>query len=138
MTLTANYRVFGIRLAIITFKGSSDEQLGYGEPANMPVPNNIESVEQIETVLAEIVDKLVAAFDPERIYLFGSRGRRDAWPDSDYDFMVVVPHSDLTALQRMQKAYRATQGVPELRDIIVLTHDEIWRRYQRQYFARAR
>lgn len=28
---------------------------------------------------------------PDRIYLFGSAARGDAAPDSDYDFMVVLP-----------------------------------------------
>ena len=42
-----------------------------------------------EPVLAEIVRRLVEGFHPERVYLFGSRARRDAGPDRDYDLMVV-------------------------------------------------
>jgi predicted nucleotidyltransferase len=41
-------------------------------------------------VLADIVRRLVAAYGPERIYLFGSMARGDAGPDSDYDVLVVV------------------------------------------------
>ena len=33
---------------------------------------------------------LVEAFDPERIYLFGSYARGDAGPDSDDDLIMVV------------------------------------------------
>ena len=43
--------------------------------------------------LAEIVPRLIEAYRPERIYLFGSRARDDFAADSDYDFMVVVPDS---------------------------------------------
>jgi predicted nucleotidyltransferase len=43
-----------------------------------------------DLVLAEIVRRLVAGFKPERIYLFGSRARRDAGPDSDYDLLMVL------------------------------------------------
>ena len=41
--------------------------------------------------LAEIVRRLVEAYQPERIYLFGSMARGDAGPDSDYDLLVLVP-----------------------------------------------
>lgn len=40
--------------------------------------------------LDHVVHKLVAVFDPIAIFLFGSRARREAWRDSDYDLMVVV------------------------------------------------
>ena len=42
-------------------------------------------------VLAEAVERLRRSCQPERIYLFGSAARGDAGPDSDYDFMVIVP-----------------------------------------------
>ena len=41
-------------------------------------------------ILADVVRRLVAAYQPERIYLFGSMARGDAGPDSDYDVLVVV------------------------------------------------
>lgn len=43
--------------------------------------------------LAEVVRRLIEAYDPEKIYLFGSKARGDAGPDSDYDLMVIVPNS---------------------------------------------
>lgn len=46
---------------------------------------------QSDPVLAEIVRRLVEAYQPERIYLFGSVARGDAGPNSDYDLLVVVP-----------------------------------------------
>ena len=44
-----------------------------------------------DSVLAEIARRLVEAYRPERIYLFGSVARGEAGPDSDYDIMVIVP-----------------------------------------------
>ena len=41
-------------------------------------------------ILTEIVRRLVASFQPERIYLFGSTARGDADYDSDYDIVVIV------------------------------------------------
>ncbi len=46
-----------------------------------------------DPMLVEIVRRLVAAYHPERICLFGSKARGEAGPDSDYDLMVVVPDS---------------------------------------------
>jgi hypothetical protein len=46
---------------------------------------------QREPALAEIVRRLVDAYRPHRIYLFGSIARGERGPDSDYDLMVVVP-----------------------------------------------
>ena len=43
--------------------------------------------------LAEIVRRLIAAYRPERIYLFGSKARGDSGGDSDYDLMVVTSDS---------------------------------------------
>jgi predicted nucleotidyltransferase len=77
-----------------------------------------------ETLLAEMVRRLVAELQPERIYLFGSRARRDADPDSDYDLLVVVPTSDLPPHRRDLLAFRALSGVGAPKDVLVLTHKE--------------
>ncbi len=41
--------------------------------------------------ISEAVGRLVRAFDPTRVILFGSRARGDAHPDSDVDLLVVMP-----------------------------------------------
>jgi predicted nucleotidyltransferase len=41
-------------------------------------------------VLDGLVQRLVAALDPAEIWLFGSRARGDAAPDSDFDLLVVA------------------------------------------------
>jgi len=41
--------------------------------------------------LQRLLSQLISSLKPEQVYLFGSRARGDANPDSDYDFMVVLP-----------------------------------------------
>lgn len=77
-----------------------------------------------EPALAEVVGRLVEAFQPERIYLFGSHARGEEEPDSDYDLMVVVPASDLPGYKRDQLAYQALQGVGVAKDVLVWTRGE--------------
>jgi predicted nucleotidyltransferase len=71
--------------------------------------------------LAEVVRRLVAAYQPERIYLFGSLARGETGPDSDYDLLVVVP--DDASLERRDGglAYRALWGVGTAVDAVVCT-----------------
>ena len=45
---------------------------------------------RMSATLNDIVSRLVEAYDPERIYLFGSHARGEAGPDSDYDLLVIV------------------------------------------------
>jgi predicted nucleotidyltransferase len=41
-----------------------------------------------------MVERIVAAFNPVKIVLFGSRARGDAKPDSDVDLLVVLDEMD--------------------------------------------
>jgi predicted nucleotidyltransferase len=41
-----------------------------------------------DAALAEVVRRLVEAYQPERVYLFGCKAQGDAGVDSDYDLMV--------------------------------------------------
>lgn len=77
-----------------------------------------------DSKLSEIVQRLVDALEPERIYLFGSRARGDAGADSDYDVLVVVSHSDIPAHRRDQWAYRALKGIGVAKDVLVWTREE--------------
>jgi predicted nucleotidyltransferase len=74
-----------------------------------------------DPVLAEIVRRLVAAYEPERIYLFGSKARGDAGPDSDYDLMLVVPDDAPPVRRRSRLAYEALRGTGRAADVLVCT-----------------
>jgi len=75
-----------------------------------------------DPVLAEIVRRLVASYQPERIYLFGSRARGDAGPDSDYDLLLVVPDDAAPEKRRSRLAYQALRGTATAADVVVWTH----------------
>ena len=47
-----------------------------------------------------MVRRLVEAFEPVAIYLFGSRARGDADEDSDYDLMLVLADDRARAISR--------------------------------------
>jgi len=72
-----------------------------------------------DSILSEIVRRLVAAYQPERIYLFGSKARGDAGPDSDYDLMVVVPDDAPPERKRSRLAYEALRGTRTAADVLV-------------------
>jgi uncharacterized protein len=75
-----------------------------------------------DQVLAELVRRLRDAFQPERIYLFGSKARRDTGPDSDYDLLIVVPPDESPPeQQRSRLAYQALRGTRTAADVLVWT-----------------
>lgn len=80
-------------------------------------------------VLSEVVRRLVEAYRPESIYLFGSVARGDAGPDSDYDLLVVVPDDAPPDRRRSRLAYEVLRGTGTAADVLVCT---------RSYFERRR
>lgn len=77
-----------------------------------------------DPTLAEIVRRLVGAYQPEQVYLFGSKARGDDCPDSDYDLMVVVPEVADPESHRSQRAYAVLWGVGTAVDVLVWTREE--------------
>jgi predicted nucleotidyltransferase len=71
--------------------------------------------------LAEIVRRLVDAYQPEEIYLFGSAARGQAGPDSDYDLLLIVPDTAPPERRRSRLAYQALRGTGIAADVIVWT-----------------
>ena len=68
-----------------------------------------------------MVQRLVAAYQPEEVYLFGSRARGEARPDSDYDLLVVVPESASLEQRDSRLAYEALLGIGAAKDVVVVT-----------------
>ena len=77
-----------------------------------------------DPILSEIVRRLVAAYQPERIYLFGSKARGDAGPDSDYDLMVIVPDDAPPERKRSRLAYEVLWGTGTAADVLVWPRTE--------------
>jgi len=74
-----------------------------------------------DSKLTEITSRLVRACQPERIYLFGSKARGDAGPDSDYDLLVIVPDDASPERRRSRLAYQALRGTAVAADVLVWT-----------------
>lgn len=72
-----------------------------------------------DSVLGEAVWRLVEAYRPERIYLFGSVARGDAGPDSDYDILVVVRDDAPAERRRSRLAYEVLWGAGAAADVLV-------------------
>ena len=72
-------------------------------------------------VLAEIVRRLVAAYRPMRVYLFGSMARAEAGADSDYDLLLVVPDDAAEPRRGSRLAYEALRGTGAAADVLVCT-----------------
>lgn len=72
----------------------------------------------------ELIARLVARLDPTRIYLFGSRAEGRARPDSDFDFLVVMPNDAPSERLTIDFAYEAKCGLGIAADVIPCTEAE--------------
>lgn len=95
----------------------------------MPVTAEPTSVDEIRNraqgVIAEATRRLVAEFEPEEVWLFGSYAWGEPTPDSDLDLYVVVTDSSEDPLARAQRAQRVLGGLALPKDVIVKTRTEM-------------
>jgi HEPN domain-containing protein len=81
--------------------------------------------------LNRVVKRLVEQLDPIAIYLFGSRGRGDAWRDSDYDLMVVLRDHRLDDTAATQEVRWAARSGPINADVFLSQESAYaWRRHE--------
>jgi predicted nucleotidyltransferase len=71
-----------------------------------------------ENAINEVVRRLVEHYHPERIYLIGSSARGDARPDSDLDFVVVVPEDTCRAKFFDGEVYQRLWDIPLAVDVV--------------------
>jgi predicted nucleotidyltransferase len=83
-------------------------------------------------ILDEMVRRLVAEFQPEQIFLFGSRAWGTPNEDSDIDLFVIVPDSNERPIDRMHRAYRCVSGLGMPVDVLVRTREQV-ERYRNVY-----
>ena len=74
----------------------------------------------------EVVRRLVAAFSPKSIVLFGSHAQGRAGPDSDLDLLVIAD-SDEPLHRRGARAHHALRGLRVPVDVFVCTPAEVER-----------
>ncbi len=80
---------------------------------------NIDSI-----LLKNVVERLVKALNPEKIYLYGSYAYGQPNKDSDIDLLIIVSESSLPVHKRAAQAYRSLRGLFIPADIKVVTHSE--------------
>ena len=71
-----------------------------------------------EQAITEITRRLVAFYDPLRVYLIGSSARGDAREQSDLDFVVVVPDATPPSQLFEGGVHRALWEVPVAVDVV--------------------
>ena len=83
----------------------------------------------MKTVSQDLLDRatqrLVAEFQPEQVWLFGSHAWGTPHEDSDVDLMVILPQSGERATRRMQRAHRCLSGIGFPKDVLVPTRAEV-------------
>ncbi len=78
---------------------------------------------EVQAAIDTAVERLVAEFQPEQIWLFGSYAWGEPTGDSDLDFYVVVGESSENSLARAQRAHRSLRGLGMAKDVIVATSE---------------
>jgi predicted nucleotidyltransferase len=81
-----------------------------------------------EAAIQEITARLLSHFDPLRVYLFGSQARGDSDPESDLDFLVVVPDEAPREKLKAGAFYSKAAGIQFPIDIVVWKASEFDRR----------
>ena len=80
-----------------------------------------------ENLLQKATQRLVAEFQPEQVWLYGSHAWGSPDEDSDIDLMVVVRDSDESAVCRSQRAHRCLRGLRMSKDVVVPTRGQVER-----------
>lgn len=75
-------------------------------------------------VIEEVKNRLVKAYDPVEIYLFGSYAWGTPNEDSDLDLLIVVEKSTEKTFKQPFAAYDALFGMGISKDILVYTKEE--------------
>ncbi len=82
--------------------------------------------EQLEAA----VQRIVAAVQPEAIYLYGSYAYGQPHPHSDVDLLVIVSNASSSPREQAVAAYRALRGLSLPIEIKVVTQQDFQRRMQ--------
>jgi len=77
-----------------------------------------------DDLMQDIIRRIVATAQPEKIILFGSRARGDARPDSDFDIL-VIKQSDEPGYRRDAALYLALAGLNAPVDVLTYTPEEV-------------
>lgn len=83
-----------------------------------------------EALLREITNRIVEAFDPEKVILFGSRAAGTPRSDSDVDLLVIM-EAEVPPIQRAVAVKRVSRPRFVAMDVLVKTPEEVENQLQR-------
>jgi predicted nucleotidyltransferase len=88
------------------------------------MPTTANKRRKLHPAIDEMVRRIVAGFDPDKIILFGSYARGTAGPDSDADLLIVM---DFEGKRRSKvvEIYGAVGGLGLPKDIFLVSPDEL-------------
>ena len=72
--------------------------------------------------ILKIKDRIVAAVDVEKLYLFGSYAYGTPDDDSDYDFYMVIPNNGIRPIDAMRQARGALRGLKRSKSVDLLAN----------------
>jgi predicted nucleotidyltransferase len=75
-------------------------------------------------LLNNIIETLKEKLNPTRLFLFGSRANGRARPDSDYDFVVVVPKMKGNRVDNMIRASKFLSHINARVEVFVYSEKE--------------
>ena len=75
--------------------------------------------EKAEPVIAEAARLLVAEFQPEQVWLFGSYAWGEPTADSDLDLLVLVRDEDEASIQHIRQARRCLRSIDMAKDVLL-------------------
>jgi uncharacterized protein len=85
-----------------------------------------------QSLLETVTRRLVAEFEPEQVWLYGSHAWGNPNENSDIDLLVVVSHSDESPIRRSQRAHRCLRKLRMPKDVLVETRQEVDRVKERR------
>jgi predicted nucleotidyltransferase len=74
--------------------------------------------------IGTLLARIEAQYHPEQVWLFGSRARGDAGPESDWDLFVVVPDDTREEQLDLLFVWRMKRGSGVLADVIACRASE--------------
>lgn len=78
----------------------------------------------LNTILSEMLKRILAVVQPRKVVLFGSASRGAMGENSDIDLLVIVP-TGMHRRHTAQKIYRNMIGAGFAADIVVVTEEDV-------------
>lgn len=82
------------------------------------------AIKEVSPELAEIIRRIAAVAEPQKIILFGSSAHESARPGSDFD-LLVIKAGDYDAGRLVEEIYMNLLGVGHAVDVVAATPEKV-------------